>query len=164
MSSTDAMAKDPRAPNPEKPKRPKTDWEAIERDYRAGQLHVTFNLPVSKIAAWRDKDAAALRLALQSAPPHREAFAVLVEGGHDAWTAEGARRYARGGGLRVLFACGRASCRASAEHAAVQLKAAGVQSRVVYAAEQGHTYDGGVQTVIAAALPWLLSDDLAAQP
>lgn len=38
MSSTDAMAKDPRAPNPEKPKRPKTDWEAIERDYRAGQL------------------------------------------------------------------------------------------------------------------------------
>lgn len=27
-------------------------------------------------------DAAALRLALQSAPPHREAFAVLVEGGH----------------------------------------------------------------------------------
>jgi hypothetical protein len=27
-------------------------------------------------------DAAALRLSLQSAPPHREAFAVLVEGGH----------------------------------------------------------------------------------
>ena len=27
-------------------------------------------------------DAAALRLALQSAPPHREAFAVLIEGGH----------------------------------------------------------------------------------
>jgi oligopeptide transport system substrate-binding protein len=33
-----------------------------ERDFRAGQLHVTFNLPVAKIPAWREHDAAALRL------------------------------------------------------------------------------------------------------
>lgn len=32
-----------------------------ERDFRAGQLHVTFNLPVTKIAAWKKQDAARLR-------------------------------------------------------------------------------------------------------
>lgn len=32
-----------------------------ERDYRAGQLHVTFNLPVTKIASWRQQDAKQLR-------------------------------------------------------------------------------------------------------
>ncbi len=33
-----------------------------ERDFRAGQLHVTFNLPVTKIAAWRKSDPAKLRI------------------------------------------------------------------------------------------------------
>ena len=33
-----------------------------ERDFRAGQLHVTFNLPVTKIAAWRKQDPAKLRI------------------------------------------------------------------------------------------------------
>jgi len=33
-----------------------------ERNYRAGQLHVTFNLPVTKIAPWRERDAAPLRI------------------------------------------------------------------------------------------------------
>jgi len=33
-----------------------------EREFRAGQLHVTFNLPVAKIPAWRERDPAALRL------------------------------------------------------------------------------------------------------
>ncbi len=35
---------------------------AEERDFRAGQLHVTFNLPVAKIASWRQQDAGKLRL------------------------------------------------------------------------------------------------------
>jgi oligopeptide transport system substrate-binding protein len=33
-----------------------------ERDFRAGQLHVTFNLPVTKLAAWRKQDPAKLRV------------------------------------------------------------------------------------------------------
>jgi oligopeptide transport system substrate-binding protein len=33
-----------------------------ERDFRAGQLHVTFNLPVSKLAGWREREPARLRL------------------------------------------------------------------------------------------------------
>ena len=33
-----------------------------ERDFRAGQLHVTFNLPVTKLASWRKQDPAKLRV------------------------------------------------------------------------------------------------------
>jgi len=33
-----------------------------ELNFRAGQLHVTFNLPVTKIAAWRERDPARLRI------------------------------------------------------------------------------------------------------
>lgn len=33
-----------------------------ERNYRAGQLHVTFNLPVTKIAPWRERAPAQLRI------------------------------------------------------------------------------------------------------
>jgi oligopeptide transport system substrate-binding protein len=33
-----------------------------ERDFRAGQLHVTFNLPVTKLATWKKQDPAKLRV------------------------------------------------------------------------------------------------------
>ena len=33
-----------------------------ERDFRAGQLHVTFSLPVTKLAGWRQSNPAALRI------------------------------------------------------------------------------------------------------
>jgi oligopeptide transport system substrate-binding protein len=33
-----------------------------EREFRAGQLHVTFNLPVTKIASWRAQDPEKLRI------------------------------------------------------------------------------------------------------
>src|SRR5688572_8347175 len=33
-----------------------------ERDFRAGQLHVTFNLPVTKLTSWRKQDPAKLRV------------------------------------------------------------------------------------------------------
>jgi oligopeptide transport system substrate-binding protein len=36
--------------------------EVEERDFRAGQLHATFNLPVTKIATWRKQDPAKLRV------------------------------------------------------------------------------------------------------
>jgi len=36
--------------------------EDEERSYRAGQLHVTFNLPVTKIAPWRDRAPEQLRI------------------------------------------------------------------------------------------------------
>ncbi len=36
--------------------------ETEERNFRAGQLHVTHSLPVTKVDAWRKRDAARLRL------------------------------------------------------------------------------------------------------
>jgi oligopeptide transport system substrate-binding protein len=36
--------------------------EVEERDFRAGQLHVTFTLPVTKIASWRQQEPAKLRI------------------------------------------------------------------------------------------------------
>lgn len=91
--------------------------------------------------------------------PARFPRLLLVEGGHGAWTSSGAQTYARGGGKRVLFACGRQSCYASARQAASQLERAGVAARVVYSPDQGHTYDGGVQKEMAAAFSWLVEDD-----
>ena len=41
---------------------PTENPDTEERDFRAGQLHVTFNLPVTKIASWRQHDAAKLRI------------------------------------------------------------------------------------------------------
>lgn len=91
--------------------------------------------------------------------PARYPRALLVEGGHGAWNQNSARSYARGGGQRILFACGRASCTQSARAAAAHLERAGVKVKIVAAEGEGHTYDGRVANEIAAALPWLLEDD-----
>ncbi len=42
--------------------RPISKPDDEERNYRAGQLHVTFNLPVTKLAPWRERDATQLRV------------------------------------------------------------------------------------------------------
>lgn len=41
---------------------PTDNPDTEERSFRAGQLHTTFNLPVAKIASWRDKDPGRLRI------------------------------------------------------------------------------------------------------
>lgn len=41
---------------------PTENPDVEERDFRAGQLHATFNLPVTKIAAWRAQDPSKLRV------------------------------------------------------------------------------------------------------
>lgn len=91
--------------------------------------------------------------------PARYPRALLVEGGHGAWNPSTARSYARGGGQRILFACGRASCTQSARSAAAHLERAGVKVKIVAAEGEGHTYDGRVASEIATALPWLLEGD-----
>lgn len=85
--------------------------------------------------------------------------AILVEGGHGAWSADSARTFARGGGQRILFACGRESCERSARRAAAELLRAGVQTKVVYAPDQGHTYDAKVKEQVAAAFGWVTAGD-----
>ncbi len=91
--------------------------------------------------------------------PSRFPRAILIEGGHDAWNRATARAFQRGGGQRVLFACGRASCNRSAIAAATHLASAGVLVKVVYSPDQGHTYTAGVQDVIVAEFPWVIDGD-----
>lgn len=91
--------------------------------------------------------------------PARFPRAILVEGGHGAWNASTARQFARGGGQRILFACGRQSCERSAQGAAAELARAGVSVKVVYAPDQGHTYAAKVQEQVAAAFDWVITGD-----
>jgi oligopeptide transport system substrate-binding protein len=42
--------------------RPVENPETEEREFRAGQLHVTFTLPVTKVPAWRERDPTKLRV------------------------------------------------------------------------------------------------------
>ncbi|WP_394841182.1 hypothetical protein LZC95_29440 [Pendulispora brunnea] len=81
---------------------------------------------------------------------------VLIEGGHDAWTPETAKRYAGAGGKKVLFACGQAGSFPSARKAAAHLEAAGVQTRIVGVKSAGHTYDGPVAKAVGESWKWLL--------
>jgi hypothetical protein len=91
--------------------------------------------------------------------------AVLIEGGEDRFAApETARAFARGGGKRVLFACGLKARVPAATNAARVLERAGVPSRVVLgklpdAGEFIHWYNGPIADEIKAQLSWLLEDD-----
>jgi len=85
--------------------------------------------------------------------------AVLVEGGHDGWTAARAKAFAAAGGKRVLFACGQRACKADAAQARKNLKREGVETELVYGGEVGHTYDGPVAAEISRVWPWLVGDD-----
>jgi predicted esterase len=85
--------------------------------------------------------------------------AVLVEGGHEGWTAARAKAYAAAGGKRVLFACGQRACKTDAALARKNLQREGVETELVFGGEVGHTYDGPVAREIAHAWPWLVGDD-----
>jgi hypothetical protein len=91
--------------------------------------------------------------------PSRFPRAVLVEGGHDAWTAAVARTYGTRGGRRVLFACGQPGCVVDAKPAAARLVEASVETRTVLGPGVGHGYGGPVAAEVASALGWLLDDD-----
>jgi dienelactone hydrolase len=96
--------------------------------------------------------------------PARYPRAVLIEGGDDKFDAAKARAYARGGGQRVLFACGLAFRVARARQAAHLLEVAGVEVRVVLgkapdAGQYAHWYGGPVGEEVRAQLPWLLDGD-----
>lgn len=81
----------------------------------------------------------------------------LLEG-FQGWSIARARSFARGGGKRVLFACGTAQCNAVATEAARWLERGGVKPRVEYAPGAGHSPLGPVMDRTRAALPWLLDE------
>jgi pimeloyl-ACP methyl ester carboxylesterase len=84
---------------------------------------------------------------------------VLVEGGHEPLTAAVAAVFARGGGQRVLFACGQRACEAEAQRRLVYLRRAGVDAELVMALEVGHALDGRMAEAIARRWEWLVSGD-----
>jgi predicted esterase len=85
--------------------------------------------------------------------------AVLVEGGHDGWTAARAKSFAAAGGKRVLFACGQRACKTGAAPARKNLEREGITTQLVFGGEVGHTYDGPVAAEIARVFSWLVADD-----
>lgn len=96
---------------------------------------------------------------LISKSPSKYPRAVMIEGGQSAWTDASAAAFAKGGGKRVLFACGVPSCVAESEPASQLLGRARVTTKIVHGEGEGHDYDGPVKDQIRAALPWLVEGD-----
>jgi hypothetical protein len=107
---------------------------------------------------------AILGVAVITGDPARFPRAVLIEGGEDKWSLALAAKYAKGGGQRVLFACGLRGRVPGAGQAASMLQKAGVDARVVLAKlpDAGqfiHWYNGPVAEETRAAEPWLFEGD-----
>ncbi len=94
-------------------------------------------------------------------PAHAERFdrLILVEGGYDDWNVAQAKKLARAGSTRVLFACGQTYCSTRAKRSASWLARGGVASRVELAPRAGHTYAGEVGERVQKALPWVFGGD-----
>ena len=90
--------------------------------------------------------------------PDRFKRAILIEGGQSAWSAESASAFAKGGGQRVLFACGQQSCVEESESAAAFLKTEKVETKIVMGAE-GHGYKKQVKDQVRRSLGWLTEGD-----
>jgi poly(3-hydroxybutyrate) depolymerase len=74
------------------------------------------------------------------AEPKRFARLALVEGGTSGWTDPVARSFQKGGGARVVFACGQAGCAERARAAVEALRKAGAVARLVSDPSAGHNY------------------------
>jgi predicted esterase len=88
--------------------------------------------------------------------------AVLVEGGNgffDEWSPFGARRFARGGGQRVLFGCGSPACVRTAARSAGYLDQAGIATRVAHAEGAGHSYGPQMERRLKEDFAWVVADD-----
>ena len=90
--------------------------------------------------------------------PERFPRAVFTEGGNQGWNWL-ARAYKKGGGQRVLLACGQAACVATSKAAARYAQSVELPARVANGGKLGHAYDGPVAAAITRAWPWLLAGD-----
>ena len=85
--------------------------------------------------------------------------AVLIEGGSKQWNHYTVQRYAKGGGRRILFACGQWGCENTSKKAVKYLERSGVLAQMISAPRSGHTYGGAVAEQIAGAFDWLVEGD-----
>jgi predicted esterase len=139
------------------------DVARTERELRAalGALKERFGRHVAPgpvvLAGYSLGAAHAARLLKQE--PSFFSRVVLVEGGHEPLTAGVAAVFARGGGRRVLFACGQRACQVEAERRVIYLRRAGAEAELVTALEVGHALDGRMAKAIEQQWQWLVSDD-----
>jgi hypothetical protein len=107
---------------------------------------------------------ASLGVSIVAHDPARFPRAVLTEGGEESFSEAAARAYAKGGGQRVLFACGLRGRVGSATAVAGLLTKDGVPARVVLgklpdAGQFIHWYNGPVADETKAELDWLFEGD-----
>ena len=85
--------------------------------------------------------------------------AVLIEGGYDRMSPGVVLSFAKGGGERVLFACGQALCDRLAGESAKALGKRGVEARVVHGVGEGHSYFGKVADEVRRSFDWVVGLD-----
>jgi predicted esterase len=96
--------------------------------------------------------------------PERFPRAVMIEGGLGSWSSAAAKRYVKGGGQRLLLACGQPDCMARVKSLGPALERAGLPTRTGGNARAGHTYDGPVAQVVANNWDWLVEGDPRFEP
>jgi predicted esterase len=97
-------------------------------------------------------------------PTARVHFArvALVEGGFgqfQEWNVAAARRFREQGAARVLLACGRLACFELAQPTARFLEQGGLETRLLYEPDAGHSYLGPMQEALRAGFEWLVAGD-----
>jgi pimeloyl-ACP methyl ester carboxylesterase len=98
---------------------------------------------------------------LASKKPDRFKRLVLIEGGHSPWTEETANAFAKGGGKKVLFACGRQSCVDDALDAAGVLARRKIETKTVLGQGEGHNYKKQVKEELKKQIDWVVDGDPA---
>jgi pimeloyl-ACP methyl ester carboxylesterase len=91
--------------------------------------------------------------------PSRYTRAVLVEGGTTNWSLATAKTFSKGGGGKMMFACGQDACVRETRTGLHWLEVVGVDARTAYAGTIGHTYEGIVAEELTRQWPWLTDGD-----
>jgi predicted esterase len=97
-----------------------------------------------------------LGASLAAKHPERFSRLVLIEGGQSPWQPQTTAAFARGGGKRVLFACGQAKCMEDAEVAATALRAQKVETKLALGDGEGHGYRKQVKEELKRSLDWVM--------
>ena len=151
----------PDSPSPDDPRYTYENDKILEAEVDAGLLALSkrfgARVQTDKPMLWVGLSRGAFlgaRIAVRQ--PARFPRMILVEGGHDPWTADSAKRYAEGGGDKVLFICGQGRCTIDAKRASRVLTHYGVETRLHDVAGMGHGLNGDADEPIQSELPWLL--------
>jgi pimeloyl-ACP methyl ester carboxylesterase len=93
--------------------------------------------------------------------PDRYKRVVLIEGGQSPWTDETANAFVKGGGKKVLFACGQQSCVDDSLTASGTLGRHKIETKTVFGQGEGHGYKKAVKEEVKKHLEWVVEGDLA---